>query len=141
MKSEFPKTMIHPSHAHAIIGPRQVDSRGRVSYGQSIPERWPNMLVENPDQEEEARSRGYLAAGEAPAAPVDFEEYPLMMAHPDHRDAIPDEIVPQRMPDDSIRATIMPGRQEQFPHVQARDAEHEAELAAQGYKRDRKSVV
>ena len=93
------------------------------------------MLVENPDQEEEARARGYLAAGEAPAPPVDFEEYPLMMAHPDHRDAIPDEIIPQRMPDNSIQTTVVPGSTEQFPHVAARDEEHEAELAAKGYQR------
>src|SRR5208283_4363649 len=135
MKGEFPKTMIHPAHAHAVIGPRQVDNRGRVSYGQSIPERYPNMLVHDPDQEEEARSRGYLAAGEAPPAPIDFEEYPLMMGHPHHKDAIPDEIIPQRMADNTIQTTVVPGRPEEYPDVIASDQAQEDAFAFRGYQR------
>lgn len=38
MKSDFPKTMRHPAHSHAVIGPKVVDWRGRVSYGQSVPQ-------------------------------------------------------------------------------------------------------
>ncbi len=141
MQSDFPKTMRHPAHSHAVIGPKVVDWRGRVSYGQSVPERYPNMLVHDIEQEDEARSRGYLPAGEAPAQPVGFSEYPLMMAHPEHIDSVPDEIVPQRMPDGSIVTTFVPGLPEKFPHIQAKDVDDEAAWAAKGYLRMGRSDV
>lgn len=135
MTKEYPKCMVHPAHAPAVIGERQIDRLGRVSYGQSIPERFPKMWVEAPEQEEEARSRGYLALGEAPPLPVGFSEYPLMMAHPDHQDMIPDEIKAERQADGAIRTWTVPGVPEVHPHITVQNAGVEADWAARGYKR------
>lgn len=89
----FPKQMHHPQYV-----PGQVisnDGRGAVGVdgvGMRIvsgsPARFPPVMVDDPDMEELVRSRGYLAIGEAPRV-TDYHEYPLMLQHPDHVDAVP----------------------------------------------------
>ena len=130
----FPKPMIHPDFVPAEI----VDSGGRG--GQQIavgaPARFPPVTVETPDQEEEYRAKGYVCRGEArPQSVAGFHEYPVMLAHPDHVDAIPEQQVPRKAENGGIVYDRIPGAEEKYPPRAAANPQEEAKLIKLGYAR------
>lgn len=138
--TEYPKTMVHP-HAQKgtvteIKGTDPVSGRPFTDR-QGTPDRLPPVHVNTAEQEAEARTRGYHAYGETPPAMThDPAEYPLMMCHPDHVDAVPDEKYPHK--DETTGAVtimVLKGKPEVLPHATVADAADEARMAAKGYRR------
>lgn len=134
----YPKWMNHPHYrkgtATLVEGTDPVSGRKFKDY-KGTSDRLPPLFVENADQEEHARMRGYLDPGEAPPAIAHGAEYPLMMVHPDHVDAIPDEKVPHSVDGGPVTIVVIPGKPEKYPHVTVQDADQEAAWRAKGYDR------
>src|SRR5438034_3096112 len=89
----FPKSMYHPQHAPSQMA-SQVIGESDKKFGPNIsgsPMRFPPEMANNSNDEAQLRSRGYLPVGEAPKV-TDYHEYPLMLGHPEHVDAVPDRI-------------------------------------------------
>lgn len=144
--TSYPKTMTHP---HARKGSyKPVPGSGRavrqddgtpgeklMAY-QGTPDRLPPLFVENAEQEERARAKGYLDFGEAPPPVAGYSEYPLMLVHPKHVDAVPEERRPYRTTEGGpLEWNIIPGKPEQFPNVTVNDADQEEAWKAKGYER------
>jgi hypothetical protein len=65
-----------------------------------------------------------------------YNEYPLMMCHPDHVDAVPDEKVPHRDSETGpVTIVTVKGAPEVLPHVTVHNAAEEAKAHAKGYRR------
>lgn len=135
--SEWPKTMTHPNYVKGKVTEiRGVDANsGRpfVDY-QGEPDMFPPVYVKNPDEEASCRARGYFLAGETPPPPPEWAEYPVMLVHPKHVDAIEPQHIPVKT-DAGISITIIPGTPEVLPPRQANSAEEERALEEKGYKR------
>lgn len=130
----FPKPMHHPDYVAAEI----MDSGGRSGQRVAVgaPARFPPVSVETPDQEEEYRARGYVCRGEGrPASVVGFHEYPVMLAHPDHVDAVQEQKVPRKEENGGIVFDTIPGSPEKYPPRPAANPQEEAALIKQGYAR------
>lgn len=137
--TSFPKTMTHPHARKGSAKPVQykdpVSGRAVTDY-QGTPDRLPPLFVENAEQEERARAKGYLDFGEAPPPVAGYSEYPLMLVHPKHVDAVPEERHPYRKTEGGpVEWNITPGKPEQFPHVTVHDADQEETWKAKGYER------
>ncbi len=137
----YPKTMTHPHHRKgtykAIPGTGKVQADGTVvnpDY-QGTADRFPPMFVNNADQEDMARAQGYLQHGEAMPAMKEGTEYPLMLVHPKHEDAIPDDKVPHKVGNGPVSIVIVPGKPEKFPHVTVHDEAQEKIWTAKGWDR------
>jgi hypothetical protein len=126
--SDYPKTMNHPNYRKGKMT--------KLSNGdtQGEPDMLPPVTVNNSDQEAACRRAGYLAAGEASPPPPEYSEYPVMLVHPDHADAIPPEHVPTKT-DAGVTIHIIPGTEEKFPPRAANNPAEEAEWGAKGYRR------
>src|ERR1700721_1708649 len=91
-----PKTMHHPQYRKSV--PQAIESVD-ASSGRPFkdyvgtPELFPPVTVETADQEALYRSKGYFMPSESPPPPPEWSEYPVMLVHPDHVDAVPDETV------------------------------------------------
>lgn len=102
---------------------------------QGTPDLFPPVTVNNEQQEAFHRAKGYLAKGEAPPQPVDYAEYPVMLSHPQHEDAIPDDFDVKKGPGGEVISTRIPGKPETHPPVMAKSPEEEKAWAVKGYKR------
>lgn len=80
----YPKTMRHPASAKAVI--RKVvskDAAGKnVTDYHSDAARWPDVTVNNEDQEADHRSKGYLEISES-ASTYSYADYPVWMKAPE----------------------------------------------------------
>lgn len=138
--TDYPKTMVHP---HAQKGTsRPIPGTGKIVGGREVnpdyqgtPDRLAPLYVENAEQEEAARARGYLASGEAPAPSVEYAEYPLMMRHPEHVDAVPDEMAAEKDDKGQVRTFVIKGTPARMPDVQVSTADDEAAWGKKGYRR------
>src|ERR1700734_2335482 len=131
-----PKTMHHPHFRKGKIEEvRTKDAAGKevIDYN-GDPGVFPPVVVKSPDEEAACRAMGYLFHGEAPPPPAEYSEYPVMLNHPGHGDAIEPEHIPVKT-DAGISITIIPGTPEKFPPRQANSPAHERELEKAGYKR------
>lgn len=133
----YPQIMVHPQHRAATIsGVRFIklpDGNERTELdppGQ--PERFPNIEVHSSDQEEQQRARGYVRYGETMEKVAEFSEYPKMMSHPDHVDAVPSSSG-ARMEGNQIIQYSVPGIPEKFPDVMVRDAREQETWEEKGY--------
>lgn len=126
----YPKTMVHPHYAPAILA--RPTPMGQPNQ-QGAPARWPPVTVYRPEDEQEQRSKGYLMIGEAPPARPEYAEYPMMLVHPEHVDAIPDETIAKRETNGELVVTRLPGKPEKFPPVTAKDAQERKLWEAKGY--------
>jgi hypothetical protein len=124
----FPIIMVHPQHRAATV--QDFDSNDGLP---GTPERFPPIEVHSPDQEAETRARGYLRHGEAVPKVADFSEFPKMMRHPKHVDAIPPSQGAQ-MVDGRLTTYPIPGVPEKFPDATAKDADEQAVWEAKGYE-------
>ncbi len=124
--------MIHPQHKPAEV--RDISSDPNSGgYGlPGAPERFPPIEVHSAEQEEETRARGYLRYGETVAKVMEFNEYPKMMRHPDHAEAVPATQGAQ-MVDGKLTSYPIAGTPEKWPDAIARSADEEAEWVAKGY--------
>lgn len=123
----YPKTMSHPAYMPAVL------SSSVAGGHQGSPVRFPPITVGSSDQEEEARSRGYRAAGEAPPSVAGYAEYPKMMMHPDHQDLVPDQLVPRKHDNGAIVYDVIKGSPETHPHVRVTSFEEEDGWRKKGY--------
>lgn len=123
MTSPYPKAMVHPAYAPAVLG---------RAPGEGRPARFPPVTVEAKDQEEEYRAKGYLAHGETGKGIAAYAEFPKMLAHPDHVDAVSDEIIPRRE-NGQILTTVIRGAPEKYPPVIVNTPAEEAAWGAKGY--------
>lgn len=132
-------TMTHP-HARKgkiiqIKGTDAVSGRAFTD-SQGEPDVFPDVTVKDPQTEAYYRAKGYIVPGEVPPPPAEYAEYPVMLVHPDHVDAIPDDwhIEKGEGPGEVIRHKIL-GKPEVWPPKQANDAAEEGALGRQGYAR------
>lgn len=133
-----PKLMQHP-HARKgaiteIKGEDPVSGRPFTDY-QGEPDMFPDVTVKDPTTESYYRSRGYLVPGEVPPPPAEYSEYPVMLAHPDHVDAVPDDFTIEKGENNEIIRHRIPGSPEKFPPMIATSKADEKKLGAKGYKR------
>jgi hypothetical protein len=129
----FPIVMMHPQHRDAVI--RTIDSDpSSPDYGlPGAPERFPPIEVHSADQEAAVRARGYLRHGEAMPKVAEFSEYPKMMRHPQHVDAVPPSQGAQ-MVDGRLTTFPIPGVPEILPDVVVHNVVEQEEWEAKGYE-------
>lgn len=132
------RVMKHP-HArkgviHAIKGLDPVSGRPFTdSHGD--PDVFPDVTVKDETTEAYYRSRGYLFAGEVPPPPAEYSEYPVMLIHPEHVEAVPDDFSVEKGDHGEVIRHRIPGSPEKYPPRQANNAADEADLAKKGYAR------
>lgn len=132
------KLMKHP-HArkgeiHEIKGIDQVSGRPFTD-SQGEPDVFPDVTVKDPTTEAYYRSRGYLIPGEVPPPPAEYSEYPVMLVHPDHADAVADDFTIEKAENGEIIRHRIPGTPEKFPSKTANSKAEEKKLGHDGYKR------
>lgn len=123
----FPQMMVHPQHQSAVV--RDFNSSDGLP---GAPERFPPVEVHSADQEEALRAKGYLRYGEQMPKVAEFSEFPKMMHHPDHVDAIPPTMGVRVENGNRIEFQI-PGIPAKFPPAIVRDALEQAGWEARGY--------
>lgn len=136
--TNYPKTMVHPHFRKgtaAVVEGVDPNSGRKYKDYQGTADRLPPLFVENDQQEDRARAKGYLDHGEAPAAIAEGTEYPLMMVHPEHVDAVPDEKVPHSVDGGPVTFVTVPGKPERYPHRTVATAAEELAWRAKGYDR------
>lgn len=133
-----PRTMHHPHARKAKITPIEgvdpVSGKKFTDY-QGEPDTFPDVTVKDPETEAYYRSRGYLFDGEVPAPPAEYAEYPVMLSHPDHVDAVPDDFIVEKTDGGEILKHRVPGKPEVLPARQANNPAEEKDLIAKGYRR------
>ena len=133
-----PKTLHHPQSKKAkvteISGLDPVSGRPFKDY-QGEPDLFPDVTVSDPETEAYYRARGYLFGAETPPPPPEYAEYPVMLVHPEHVDAVPDDWHVEKQSTGEVVRTRIPGSPEKFPPRAAANAEEEAAWGAKGYKR------
>lgn len=138
MSGDYPKTLHHPAEkkgtATAVSGKDPVTGRPFTDY-QGTPDQLPPVTVQNGDQEAFYRARGYLLGGEAPPPPAAYAEYPIMLVHPDHQDAIPDDFTVEKTKDGQIIHHRIPGKPERLLPVAVNGKAEEDAWGAKGYRR------
>lgn len=133
-----PKLMKHP-HArkgeiHEIKGKDAISGREFTDY-QGDPDVFPDVTVKDPTTEAYYRSRGYLIPGEVPPPPAEYSEYPVMLVHPNHVDAVADDFTIEKAENGEIVRHRIPGSPEKFPPKAANSKSEEKKLGQEGYKR------
>jgi hypothetical protein len=137
---DFPKTMTHPAHQRgASIPIPTVDAAGRtvVDY-QGTPDRFPPVVVNNSDQEEQHRAMGYIAFGEHAATAAAYQEYPKMLTHPEYEPAV-EMILEQRNGANQVISPGVPGTPAKFPSLGVHNPDEEEAALAKGYLQPGKS--
>lgn len=132
------KTLRHP-HARKgkitkIEGIDPVSGRPFTD-SQGEPDVFPDVVVKDPNTEAYYRSQGYIVPGEVPAPPAEYAEYPVMLVHPDHTAAVPDDYAIEKAENGEIIRHKIPGSPEKFPPRQANNAAEEKALGKKGYAR------
>lgn len=135
---EFPKVLHHPHYRKGkmteVSGKDPISGKPFTDYN-GEPDLFPDVTVNNGDQEAFYRAKGYLLHGEAPPPPADYAEYPMMLSHPGHKDAIPDDFDIRKDANGQVITTRIQGSPEAFPPVMVKDAAEEKKWAEKGYKR------
>lgn len=132
------KTMHHPQFRKGKITPVEgIDaSSGRPFKDfQGEPDVFPDVTVKDQQTEDYYRSRGYLMHGETPAPPADYSEYPVMLSHPDHQDAVADDYVTELGEHKQIIRHLIKGTPEVMPPRSAANPDEESAWGAKGYRR------
>lgn len=132
------KTLRHP-HARKgkvteIKGTDAVSGRPFTDY-QGEPDVFPDVVVKDPNTEAYYRAQGYIVPGEVPTPPAEYAEYPVMLVHPDHVDAVPDDYAIEKAENGEIIRHKIPGSPEKFAPKQANTAAEEKALGKLGYAR------
>lgn len=140
---EFPKALHHPQFRKgkmtALSGKDPVSGKPFTDY-QGEPDMFPDVTVNNADQEGFYRAKGYLGVGEAPPAPVAYAEYPVMLSHPEHQDAVPDSYdIIGRKENGQLETRHVQGVPEKFPPMMAKTPQDEKMWVEKGYMRIGKS--
>jgi hypothetical protein len=128
----FPKTMVHPSYAPAIISDAEA---GTAQSYAGKPARFLPQLVHTPDEEQDMRARGYLNVGEPPAQ-VHYAEYPKILRHPRHSPPVPAtkrSVVRKVDGEDQVTIVDVPAREERFADVTVADAAEEEHWRERGW--------
>ena len=120
----YPLDMQHPGYRPAQIS---------YAHGQGQPALYPPVTVYSKDQEDQYRAKGYLAPGERQKPMVKFEQYPMMMVHPDAVAEVPAQVTAQMVDGRLVQHTMpaVPGR---FPPVTAMDESDKRMYESQGYR-------
>src|SRR5262249_53836841 len=94
--------------------------------------RFPDVVVENAQQEELARSRGYLRIGESMPVYDAKIEYPKLLSHPDHSPFVP-ATKESVVHDGKVVVVDGPAKPARFPDVTANSEAEEEAWAVKGY--------
>lgn len=133
-----PKTLHHPQFRKGKITPIEgVDAGSGRPFKdyQGEPDTFPDVTVKDAETEAYYRSRGYLMHGESPTPPAAYSEYPVMLSHPDHKDAVPDDYVTELGEHNQIIRHLIKGTAEVLPPRSAANPAEEAIWASKGYVR------
>lgn len=130
MATEYTPKALHHPHFHK-------GNRTKLPNGdwQGESDVFPPVTVNNPDQEGFYRAKGYLAHGEKPPVSAEYREYPLMLSHPEHVDAVPEQRIMFKGADGKPVEQIVPGTPERFPHAIVKSKADEQSWLAKGYRR------
>lgn len=133
--SEFPKMLYHPAWSVGTPAKTEKDPQGRVIGvgARGVPCRYPPVTVVDEDEEGRYRAAGYMGQGEH-ATLAKYSEFPKMLVHPDHVDAVPDAIDMKKDDDGNLVRLVIPGKPEKHPHVFVKDADEQAKWEAKGYE-------
>lgn len=112
----------------AVTGRPFTDSQGE-------PDVFPDVTVRDPNTETYYRARGYIVPGEVPAPPAEYAEYPVMLVHPGHVDAVPVDWHIEKGDNGEIIRHRIEGKPEVYPPRQANDEFEERDLEKKGYAR------
>lgn len=138
---KFHKHMVHPAHAKGTVtevrGTDPTSGRSYVDY-QGTPDRFPDVDVYSPDEEEQYRAKGYHAFGETPPGAAGHQEYPLMLTHVKCEAATPTFAAKLNSAGQVIEPEI-PGRPAKFPPLTVNSEDEEKAAIAKGYARPGKS--
>lgn len=124
----YPQIMVHPQHRPAKI--HTGDARQQQP---NSPERFPSVEVYTPDQEERERARGYVRFGEQMTNIPVFNEFPKIMRHPGHVDAVK-PTQGARMENGAMITYPIPGTQEVLPDVTVANAGEQEFWERKGYR-------
>lgn len=133
-----PKVMKHPQSRKSVItelaGVDATSGKPFKDY-QGTPDVFPDVTVKDEKTEEYYRARGYGVPGEVPPAPAEYAEYPVMLSHPEHVDAVPDDFLVEKGPNNEIIRHKVPGSPEKYPPRMALNADEETNWISKGYAR------
>lgn len=132
--SEYPKTLYHPAYSAGV--PAKPLNAVQLAAGEAqeagIPCRYAPVTVKTAKDEEYHRAMGYMAQQESHVF-AQYSDYPKMMIHPGHVDAVPDAIDMKKDDEGNLVRIVIPGKPEMHPHVFVNDAEQEEAWRAKGY--------
>jgi hypothetical protein len=138
----FPKAMVHPAHSKGIQGRPATMNKETGQFNadaiQGTPCRFPPIQAATKEEEDFYRAKGYLVDGEKAAAVVGYTEYPKMLVHPEHVDAVPDQLHAHKETSDGPTVmTVVKGVPEKFPHAIVNSREEETAWNIKGYEMPR----
>ena len=119
----YPVTLVHPQHSPAKI------AQGREP---AVPERFPAVMVNGLDSENQYRALGYLRYGE-PQVMTGRYEYPKMLRHPDYEEEIPERTEATYENGRIVGTFKVPGVPAKMPHVFVNNKEEEDLWRTKGY--------
>lgn len=133
--SDYPKMLYHPAWSVGTPAKTDKDPQGRVIGvgARGVPCRYPPVTVVDEDEEGRYRAAGYMGQGEH-ATLAKYSEFPKMLVHPGHVDAVPDAIDMKKDDDGNLVRLVIPGKPEKHPHVFVKDADEQAKWEAKGYE-------
>ncbi len=136
--SYYPKHLVHPAYRASEIKPvvKQVPGTGKtITDYHGTPDRYPPVTVNNEDQEARHRAMGYLEFGEAPPKMTAFNEYPLVLTHPEYLEPTAPETLAKRDENNALTTWTIKGSPGAFLPVTVNSPEEERGWASKGYRR------
>ena len=131
LNTPYPKQMRHPAEqpSRQLRAPGTLDKRdpGEWSEASYLP-----VTVNNPDQEQQYRAKGYVGPGEGAQAMQQFQEYPMMLQHPGYVPEVPQQM-DAKVENGRMVSTTIPGRPAVNPPVKVNSAEEADAWIAKGY--------
>jgi hypothetical protein len=121
----YPVTLVHPQHRAAELG---------LSPGQGKPERFAPVSVNSRTDEEFFRAKGYIRNGEPANVAIDHREFPKILRHPEHHDAV-QAATGAEIRDGALVTFAIPAIAEVMPDVIVNNSDEEAQWTERGYGR------
>ncbi len=138
MSDKYPMRMVHPQERRTVINKMDTETGPiaglPVGGTRGTPEWFMPVMVNNQTQEEAHRAMGYLAFGETPPMTT-LKEYPLMLQHPDFKEAVPEQTIATVDEHGNLHHSIIKAVPGQFPPWQVNTPEEEAAWSEKGYRR------
>lgn len=133
--STYPLNMTHPqgkkSEIREVAG-QDANSGRKFTDTFGTPDRFPPIVVNNQDQEEEYRAKGYLASGESPIHVDGYHDFPKWLVHPEFVEEVP--LVNALFdPEGRLVRAAIPGTPAKYPSLLVTDLAGQKTAFARGY--------